>query len=117
MAEQLNEAGPQPEGTILFSVDVVALYPSVPTLQAPGVLRHQLLRAGLGRDLVDWLVRCTVALLECNTFEYDNRLYTQRPGHQVHLRDRLQGEQDRIPRHNDLDRPRRLSLHRPLHQT
>ena len=29
---------------------------------------------------MDWLVRCTVTLLECNTFEYNGVLYTQRDG-------------------------------------
>ena len=78
--ELLNREGPQPAGTTLFSVDVVALYPSVPTQRAPEVLRQRLLKAGLGQELVDWLVRCTIALLECNTFEYDGELYTQRDG-------------------------------------
>ena len=34
--QQLNEAGPQPAGTTLFSVDVLVLYPSVPTLKGAG---------------------------------------------------------------------------------
>ena len=76
----LNQEGPQPAGTTIFSVDVVALYPSVPTERAPEVMRQRLLKAGLGQELVDWVIRCTTALLECNTFEYDGALYTQRDG-------------------------------------
>ena len=33
---QLNAEGPQPEGTFIFSLDVVALYPSVPTSRGQG---------------------------------------------------------------------------------
>ena len=80
LIEDLNTAGPQPEGTYIFSLDVVALYPSVPTSQGPEVLRKRLLKAGLAGDLVDWITKCSRALLECNTFEYDSNLYTQRDG-------------------------------------
>merc|ERR1719234_1559349 len=82
--EELNEAGPQPVGTHLFSCDVVALYPSVPTTRGPEVLRKRLLSAGLKRELVDWVVESTLVLLKSNTFEYDDgegaKLYTQADG-------------------------------------
>ena len=80
LIQQLNEAGPQPQGTYIFSLDVVALYPSVPTCKGPGVLKKRLLKAGLAKDLVDWITRCTQALLECNTFEYDGNLFNQKNG-------------------------------------
>ena len=80
LIEQLNNVGPQPEGTFIFSLDVVALYPSVPTSRGPYVLRKRLLKAGLSAGLVDWVTRSTRALLECNTFEYDSKLYTQKDG-------------------------------------
>ena len=80
LIEELNAAGPQPAGTIIFSLDVVALYPSVPTSRGPEVLRQRLLKAGQPRELVDWVTRCTTALLQCNTFEYDSKLYTQKDG-------------------------------------
>ena len=80
LIEELNSAGPQPEGTFVFSLDVVALYPSVPTSQGPEVLRNRLLKAGLSRELVDWVTRCSTALLQCNTFEFDSKLYTQKDG-------------------------------------
>merc|ERR1712055_1260336 len=37
LIEELNTAGAQPEGTFIFSLDVVALYPSVPTSRGPEV--------------------------------------------------------------------------------
>ena len=80
LIEQLNSVGPQPEGTFIFSLDVVALYPSVPTSRGPDVLKKRLLKAGLSAGLVDWVTRSTRALLECNTFEYDSKLYTQKDG-------------------------------------
>ena len=43
-------------------------------------MRQRLLKAGLGQELVDWVIRCTTALLQCNTFEYDGALYTQKDG-------------------------------------
>ena len=60
--EQLNEAGPQPIGTHLFSCDVVALYPSVRTARGPEVLRQRLQLAGLKKELVDWVVESTLVL-------------------------------------------------------
>ena len=39
-----------------------------------------MLKAGLAPKLVDWVTRSTEALLECNTFEYDSKLYTQKDG-------------------------------------
>ena len=80
LIEGLNQKGPQPKGTYIFSLDVVALYPSVPTSRGPGVLKQRLLKAGKAEKLVDWLTRSTKALLECNTFVYDSKLYTQRDG-------------------------------------
>ena len=80
LIEELNAAGPQPAGTIIFSLDVVALYPSVPTSRGPEVLSQRLLKAGQPRELVDWVTRCSKALLQCNTFEYDSNLYTQKDG-------------------------------------
>ena len=82
--EELNAVGGQPVGTHLFTCDVVALYPSVPTSRAPEVLRRRLLAAGLKQELVDWVVRSTLVLLKSNTFEYDSgegpKLYTQADG-------------------------------------
>ena len=80
LIENLNEEGPQPEGSYIFSLDVVALYPSVPTNKGPGVLKQRLLKAGKPVKLVDWLTRSTEALLKCNTFEFDTNLYTQKNG-------------------------------------
>ena len=82
--DMLNSLGEQPVGTHLFTVDVVALYPSVPTSRAPEVLKRRLLAAGLKAELVDWVVKSTQVLLKSNTFEYDSgegpKLYTQADG-------------------------------------
>ena len=76
----LFEDGPQPQGTYIFSLDVVALYPSVPTHKGPDVMKKRLLMAGKPAKLVEWLTKCTKALLETNTFVYDDMLYTQKDG-------------------------------------
>ena len=82
--DMLNSLGEQPVGNHLFTVDVVALYPSVPTSRAPEVLKRRLLAAGLKAELVDWVVKSTQVLLKSNTFEYDSgegpKLYTQADG-------------------------------------
>ena len=43
-------------------------------------LMNRLLKAGRPTELVDWVTKCSKALLECNTFEYDSNLYTQKDG-------------------------------------
>ena len=80
LIEEINNEGPQPGGTYIFSLDVVALYPSVPTSRGPAVLKERLLKAKMPAKLVDWITRSTQALLESNTFEYDSNLFTQRDG-------------------------------------
>ena len=80
LIEEINIDGPQPQGTYIFSLDVVALYPSVPTHKGPNVMKKRLLMAGKPAKLVDWLTKCTKALLETNTFVYDDKLYTQKDG-------------------------------------
>ena len=48
--------------------------------RGPEVLKNRLLKAGRPTELVDWVTKCSKALLECNTFEYDSNLYTQKDG-------------------------------------
>ena len=76
----LNDAGPQDETTFLFTMDVNAMFPSIPTSRGPAVQRRALEKAGLGQSLVDWLTRGTEAVLKYNTFDYDDTLYTQEEG-------------------------------------
>ena len=80
LIEELNQQGPQPPGTFIFSLDVVALYPSIPSNKGPEVLKGRLLKARRPEKLVDWLTRATKALLQSNTFEYDGNLFTQKKG-------------------------------------
>jgi hypothetical protein len=80
MIEELNSKGPQPPGTRLYSLDIVAMYPSIPTSRAPAVLRQRLLRAGMAADLADWLTRLVELMLKSSTFEYDSALYSQASG-------------------------------------
>ena len=80
MFHNLNIEGPQSDDVWLFVMDVINMYPSIPTSRGPEVLKQALSKAGLGPALVDWLVWATRASLTCNTFEYDNQLYTQREG-------------------------------------
>ena len=51
-------------------MDVIAMYPSIPSSRAPAWVRKLCLKAGLAPQLVDWLVSpqvravtCTVAVL------------------------------------------------------
>ena len=78
--EELNSLGPQPSGTRLYSLDIKAMYPSIPTSRAPAVLRQRLLRSGMAVDLADWLTRMVELMLKSSTFEYDSTLYTQATG-------------------------------------
>jgi hypothetical protein len=80
LIEELNAKGPQPPGTRLYSLDIVAMYPSIPTSRAPAVLRQRLLRAGMAPDLAGWLTRLVELMLKSSTFEYDESLYTQATG-------------------------------------
>ena len=44
--DEMNKVGPQRSGTFLFTMDVVDMYPSIPTARGPGVQRTALERAG-----------------------------------------------------------------------
>ena len=78
--QELNSAGPQPPGTRLFSLDVIAMYPSIPTSRAPGWVKERCLRWGMNVELADWLTRATEVMLAGNSFEYDGELYGQLTG-------------------------------------
>ena len=78
--EELYALGPQPPGTRLYSLDIVAMYPSIPTSRAPAVMKQRLLRSGMAADLADWLTRMVELMLRSSTFEYDGSLHTQATG-------------------------------------
>ena len=75
-----NCRGPQPKGTKLFTLDAIAMYPSIPTTRAPEWVKLRCLRYGMDPELVDWIIRAIELLLRCNTFEYDGHLYCQATG-------------------------------------
>ena len=50
-----NKKGPQPEGTFIFTLDIVALYVNVPTSRGPQVQKKRLLKARMAPPLVEWL--------------------------------------------------------------
>ena len=72
--EDLNRAGPQTPGTRLFSLDAQSMYPSIPTIRGPDMVRKRCLEAGMRAELVEWLVRALRLLLKSNKFEYDSNL-------------------------------------------
>jgi hypothetical protein len=74
--KELNDKGPQPPGTFPFTMDIVAMYPSVPVQASLGVLRKALLDFGYKADLVDWLIKAMGCVLTSNTFEWDGELRT-----------------------------------------
>ena len=78
--QELNSQGPQPKGTRLFSLDAVAMYPSIPTSRAPGWVKDRCLRGRMSQELADWITRAIQLMLRCNTFEYDGALYSQATG-------------------------------------
>ena len=75
--DNIIERGPQPPGTIPISLDVVNLYPSVPTDRGLVRLREALTNSGMGREKVGWLCRCMEVILKGNIFKFKNKLYTQ----------------------------------------
>ena len=64
--DNIIERGPQPPGTIPISLDVVALYPSVPTDRGLVRLREAPTNSGMGGNKVDWLCWCMEAILRGN---------------------------------------------------
>ena len=75
-----NERGPQPKGTFVFSLDVVAMYPSIPTSRGPNWVAERCLDYGMSRELVEWIKELVVIMLGGNIFVYDGNLYNQKTG-------------------------------------
>ena len=63
-----------------MSLDIVALYTSVPTRKGLVVLRERLEREGMDKAKVDWVVEAMRLVLVANTFEFSSRLHTQQSG-------------------------------------
>ena len=71
----LNSQGPQPPGTRLFSLDVVNMYPSIPSSRAPAWVKERCVSGGMDLAMADWITRAIETMLRCNSFEYDGDLY------------------------------------------
>ena len=78
--QKANEKGPQPKGMWLFSLDVKAMYPSIPTNRGPGWVAERLREYGLREELVEWLEELLNVLLTTNRFVYDEKTYSQETG-------------------------------------
>ena len=82
--KDINAAqGPLPDNTRLISIDVCAMYPSIPAHGVSGALaasKRALLSAGNDPDLVNWLIRLLNMVLDFNVFEWDKKLYQQKFG-------------------------------------
>ena len=52
------------------NIDVVALYPSVPTDRGLVRLREALTNSGMGGNKVGWLCRCMEVILRGNIFKF-----------------------------------------------
>ena len=68
---------PLPTSTRLLSMDVTAMYPSIPPAGGVASSERALHRSGMAAGKVDWLVRVLKAVLEYNVFEWDGELYQQ----------------------------------------
>ena len=65
---------------MIFSLDVVAMYPSIPTARAPGWVEERCRNYGFNEGLVKWLGKLIRRMLTGNNFMYDEDLYSQESG-------------------------------------
>ena len=63
-----------------LSLDITALYPSIPTKKGLVVLRERLEREGMETRKVNWVVEAMSLILTSNTFSFSGRLHTQASG-------------------------------------
>ena len=75
--ESNQTMSPLPATTRLVTMDVVAMYPSIPPREGVAALKQALHDEGMPRDLVDFVVEATELVLNCNVFEWDGKLYQQ----------------------------------------
>ena len=78
--EEVKERGPLGDDVVPFSLDVVALYPSVPTKGGLKAMEKALTKYGMRREKIDWVKKSMEMVLMSNTFEFEDKLYTQKSG-------------------------------------
>ena len=62
------------------SLDITALYPSIPTKKGLIVLKERLEREGMETRKVEWVTEAMSLILTLNTFLFSGRLHTQASG-------------------------------------
>ena len=77
---KLGQIGRVPEGALLCTVDVVALYPSIPHEEGLEAIREALDRRVNPSVATDTLVELASLVLDNNYFEFDNKFYRQTLG-------------------------------------
>ena len=67
--KEVNQTmSPLPPTTRIVTMDVVAMYPSIPPREGVAAMKQGLLDEGMPRDLVDFVVEATELVLNCNVY-------------------------------------------------
>ena len=75
-----NEKGPQPVGATLVTMDVTALYPSIPWKEGLFALKEALNRRKDQDVPTSFLLRLMLLVLVANIFTWNNKLFIQKTG-------------------------------------
>jgi hypothetical protein len=78
--DRLRSFGPLPVDSFLVTLDVVALYPSIPHQDGLAALRSFLSDSRFDSKFVDAIVELSKFVLEHNFFEFDGQFYLQTKG-------------------------------------
>jgi hypothetical protein len=77
---KVRDLGPLPPGTLLATIDVTALYPSIPHDMGVGALRSFLSNKDLSRSMIDGICDMTETVLKNNVFEFNSEFFIQTSG-------------------------------------
>ena len=75
--ECINSERPLPEGSTLFTIDVVATYPSIPKDLGLAAAREVFNQRSVKVPSTDNLMQCLEICLDSNTFEFNNEHFKQ----------------------------------------
>ena len=79
--KEINQTlSPLPQTTRLVTIDVVAMYPSIPPREGLAAMKRALQREGMAVEKIEYLTRLTEMVLNCNVFEWNGKLYQQQFG-------------------------------------
>lgn len=78
--EDINAKGPLPEGSSLFTIDVVAMYPSIPKDLGLKAAKEALNQREIKKPSTENLLKCLQICLKYNTFEFNNNHFKQIQG-------------------------------------